>query len=257
MWRPKPEDIRGFDEFTDIGAMTEGGVPAVEAPDETGAVPSPSFEVTNRPFALVPELAADLVAADGRGAFNPRLTAGDRPFHEWSFPSLCEKYFFSATENFDVRFSGTRDRNGGPAPLPPCPDMPSVCEQGPPLTPEEKEVHASTAWRLKLIGAKDDWAGEDWGQPPPALAGYATPAQFRAFNLRMGLATNFRVGQTPERVVEASPLLWQHCLGSFVLLEDSLAHMPAKAASYFWRDGNGFCIDFCEFIWLLLTSHAS
>ena len=103
-------------------------------------------------------------------------------------------------------------------------------------------MHAGTAWRLKLLGAKDEWAGEDWGQPPPALATYATPTQYRAFNLRMGLATNFRVGVTPERVVEASPLLWQHCLGSFALLEDSLAHMPAKAASYFWRDGNGACI---------------
>jgi hypothetical protein len=242
VWRPKPEDVRGFDEQTDIGAWTEGGVPAVEAPDATGAVPSPSFEVTNRPFALIPELAADLVAAEGRGAFNPTLTVGDRPFYEWSFPSLSDQYFFSSAENFDARFSGPRDGDGGPAPLPPCPGLPAVCEQGPPLTPEEKEVYAGTPWRLALLGAKDEWAGESWGQPPPLLATYATPSQYRAFGLRMGLATKFRVGTTPERVVQSSPLLWQHCLGSFVLLEDSLAHIPAKAASYFWRDGNGACI---------------
>jgi hypothetical protein len=110
------------------------------------------------------------------------------------------------------------------------------------LTILEKDTHASTPWKIQLLGADDKWAGEDWGQPPPALKDYATPAQLRAFNLRMGFATDFRQGVTPKQVFEASLLVWQHGLGCFALFEDAQVLSPPEAMHFFTRDGNGVCV---------------
>ena len=162
-WRPPPGQVRGFDEFTDIGAMTEFGVAAVEAPAEQDGASTHRPEVDNRPHALIPELAMEILSTDGGGCFNPDLGTGDRPFYDWTFPSARQHYFFSGTENFNSRFTGVRDPAGGPATLPPCPELPEVSPPGPPLTALEKDAHASTPWRLRKIGAKDEWAGEDWG----------------------------------------------------------------------------------------------
>ena len=56
----------------------------------------------------------------------------------------------------------------------------------------------------------------------------------------MGIATDFRQGVSPERIVQASPLAWTLGFGCFEMLDDALAMSPASL--YFIRDGNGVSI---------------
>ena len=51
------------------------------------------------------------------------------------------------------------------------------------------------------------WAGKDWEQSPPELATYATDMQERAWHLKMGIATRYAQGSTPERIIQSSQLL--------------------------------------------------
>ena len=105
---------------------------------------------------------------------------------------------------------------------------------------EEKETHGCLAWRLKWIGAEDKWAGKDWGQSPIELSEYATGMQERAWHLRMGVATGFREGSSPERIFQTSSLVWALGFGCFAMFEDAAAMSPA--CQFFSRDGNGTCI---------------
>ena len=106
------------------------------------------------------------------------------------------------------------------------PEIPGVSPSGAPLSEDECIVKATIGWRLKLIGAQDAWAGRDWEQSPPPLESYATPIQLRAWRLKMGLATEFACGATPEQIFQASQLLWDEGFGCFTLFEDALAYSP-------------------------------
>jgi hypothetical protein len=117
-WRPTPDQVRGFDEVTAIGAMTEFGVAAVEPPAENAGASTFRPEVDDHPHALMPEFATEILSADGGGVLNPDLGTGDRPFYDWTFPSARQHYFFSGTENFNSRFTGARVQLVG---LPRCP----------------------------------------------------------------------------------------------------------------------------------------
>ena len=91
-----------------------------------------------------------------------------------------------------------------------------------------------------MLGAQDAWAVRDWEQSPPALETYATPIQLRAWRLKMGLATEFACGSTPEQIFQASQLIWNEGFGCLRLFEDALAyqanmHIEVAASVSWWR----------------------
>ena len=89
---------------------------------------------------------------------------------------------------------------------------------GPPLTAEEKGITGSAPWRFKLVGAPDFWAGKQWGQPLPPIESYAAPPQKLAWWPRVVMETEFERGATPERPIQASPLLWNNAFGCLQIM---------------------------------------
>jgi hypothetical protein len=94
-WRPTPDQVRAFDEVTDIGAMTEFGVAAVEPPAPDAGASTSRPEVDDHPHALMPEFATEDMSVDGKSVFNPDLGTDDRPFYSWIFPPPRHHYFIS------------------------------------------------------------------------------------------------------------------------------------------------------------------
>ena len=212
-----------------------------EEPLPPGAPTPPSKSWADaRLHSLQPEFIPDDLVVDGKPVFKPDFDMGDKPYQLWAFGVPRSHYFFSATGNFETLYTGEKTEEGLPAPLPSRPAIPGVSPLGAPLSSEEKETHGSLAWRLQSIGAEDKWAGEDWEQSPPDLDDYATAMQERAWALRMGIHTGYREGSSPERIFQASSLVWALGFGCLALFEDAAAMSPAS--QWFSRDGNGTCI---------------
>ena len=72
---------------------------------------------------------------------------------------------------------------------------------------------------MKLLGADDKWAGQDWEQSPPKLDTDATDMKERAWHLKIGITTRYAHGSTPERIIQASQLLWNQGFGCLELMK--------------------------------------
>ena len=82
-----------------------------------------------------------------------------------------------------------------------------------------------------------------WEQAPPAIEGYATGPQLLGWRLKMGMATKYEIGSSPEKIIQASELLWNNGFGCLELIEDS--NLGGPGFQFSPRDGDGFCHDTC------------
>ena len=198
----------------------------------------------------MPEFLTAPLASEGPNFLGPDASTGGAHFESWAAKPMCsgpeakgsatlEHLFLSSEGNFDTQYRGPKNANGGVSPLPPPPERPGVEPSGPPLSNLETSTKGTAPWRLKKVGAPDAWAGRQWGQAPPDIKEYATPAQCNAWRLRMGLETSYKEGSTPARLFEASALLWDNGFGCVDLFEDAMVTCPGQ--QFFARDGDGFC----------------
>ena len=116
----------------------------------------------------------------------------------------------------------TQEREGGNFSAPPSPGTARSGAFGPTLVGPGNVDEGNSTWRLRMVGAPDARAGKQWGQAPPDIKEYATPAQCNAWRLRMGLETAYTQGSTPTRFCQASPLLRDHSFGCVDLFEDAM-----------------------------------
>ena len=114
---------------------------------------------------------------------------------------------------------------------------------GAPLTEEEKSTKGTLPWRFDRMGCSEQWAGVQWEQAPPDIKSYATDIQLLGWRLKMGMATKYKVGATPEKIIQASDDLWNNGFGCLELIEDSLVGSPGF--QFVLLDGDGFCHGTC------------
>ena len=197
----------------------------------------------------MPEFITAPLSVEGQNVLRPDASTGGAHFESWVAKTMCsgleaersatlEHLFLSSAGNFDTLFKGPKKAKGVVSPLPPPPERPGVEPSGPPLSDLETSTKGTAPWRLWRVGAPDAWARKQWGQAPPDIREYATPAQCNAWRLRMGLETAYTQGSTPTRLFQASPLLWDHSFGCVDLFEDAMLTCPGQ--QLFARDGDGF-----------------